>query len=63
MTLEKFGFKPEEAIVVGDTVFDINMGRNAGTRTCGVSYGNGTRETLSDATWIIDDFSDLLGLV
>ena len=63
MTLEKFGFKPEEAIVVGDTVFDINMGRNAGTRTCGVSYGNGTRETLADATWIIDDFAELPGLL
>ena len=63
MTLEKFGFKPEEAIVVGDTVFDIHMGRNAGTRTCGVAYGNGTRESLADATWIIDDFSDLLKLV
>ena len=63
MTLEKFGFKPEEAIVVGDTVFDIHMGRNAGTRTCGVAYGNGTRETLADATWIIDDFAELLGLI
>ena len=62
-TLEHFGFKPEEAIVVGDTVFDIQMGANAGTSTCGVTYGNGSRESLSDATWIIDDFGQLLELI
>ena len=60
ITLEKFGFKPEEAIVVGDTVFDVKMGINAGTRTCGVTYGNGSRESLSKATWLIDDFGELL---
>ena len=59
ITLEKYGFRPEEAIVVGDTAFDVNMGINAGTRTCGVTYGNGSRESLADATWIIDDFGQL----
>lgn len=62
-TLEHFGFKPEEAIVVGDTVFDIQMGANAGARTCGVTYGNGSRESLSEATWIIDDFGQLLDII
>lgn len=62
-TLEHFSCQPEEAIVVGDTVFDVQMGINAGTRTCGVTYGNGSRESLSDATWIIDDFGQLLDLI
>ncbi len=62
-TLAEFGFRPEEAIVVGDTIFDIQMGANAGTRTCGVTYGNGSRESLSDATWIIDDFKHLLNFI
>ena len=62
-TLEKFGIKPEEAIVVGDTVFDIEMGINAGTKTCGVTYGNGSRESISAANWIIDDFGQLLDIV
>ena len=62
-TLKEFGFSPEEAIVVGDTVFDIKMGQNAGTRTCGVTYGNGSRESLSEADWLIDDFSNLLELI
>lgn len=59
-TLEKYGFKADEAIVVGDTVFDIQMGHNAGTRACGVTYGNGSRESLAEADWIIDDFRKLL---
>lgn len=62
-TLEKFGFRPEEAIVVGDTEFDIKMGINAGTKTCAVTYGNGTRESLAEADWIIDDFGQLLSLI
>ena len=36
---------------------------NAGTRTCGVTYGNGSRESLSDADWLIDDFGKLLDIV
>ena len=63
LTLDKYGFKPEEAIVVGDTVFDVRMGINAGTRTCGVTYGNGSRESLAEADWLIDDFSQLLDII
>lgn len=62
-TLERFGLNPEDAIVVGDTSFDITMGRNAGTRTCGVTYGNGSRESLCDADWLIDDFGKLLDIM
>lgn len=61
-TLDKYGFTPDQAIMVGDTIFDIQMGINAGTRTCGVIYGNGSRESLSSADWLIDDFSELLEL-
>ncbi|MEE0235219.1 MAG: hypothetical protein UD961_03545 [Bacteroidales bacterium] len=38
-------------------------GKNAGTRTYGVSYGNGSRESLSDADWLTDDFGKLLDIV
>lgn len=63
MTLKKFGVKPEAAIVVGDTVFDVQMGKNAGTLACGVTYGNGSRDSLKDADWIIEDFSQLLDIL
>ena len=61
-TLEAFGCKPEDALVVGDTWYDIEMGRRAGVRTCGVTYGNGTREELinAGADILIDDFGELM---
>lgn len=62
-TLERFDFDTDEAIMIGDTVFDINMGINAGVKTCGVTYGNGSKESLSDADWVIDDFGSLLELI
>lgn len=62
-TLERFDFDTDEAIMIGDTVFDINMGINAGVKTCGVTYGNGSRESLSDADWVIDNFGSLLELI
>ena len=63
-TLEDYGCKAEDALVVGDTWYDIEMGRRAGVRTCGVTYGNGTREELVDAgaDFLIDDFGELLKL-
>lgn len=62
-TLERFDSDTDEAIMIGDTVFDINMGINAGVKTCGVTYGNGSMESLSDADWVIDDFGSLLELI
>ncbi|MBQ8098472.1 MAG: HAD family hydrolase [Bacteroidaceae bacterium] len=50
-----------DALVVGDTAYDILMGRDAGVRTCGVTYGNGSLQELQDAGahFIIDDFQQL----
>ncbi|MBF1574955.1 MAG: HAD family hydrolase, partial [Prevotella salivae] len=60
-TLHHFGLQPAEALVVGDTIFDIQMGRNAGAKTCGVTYGNGKREDLEAAfaDYIIDNFAEI----
>ena len=40
---------------------DILMGKRAGARTCGVTYGNSSREDLekAGADIIIDDISSL----
>lgn len=64
-TLQQTGFVPEDAIVVGDSQYDILMGRRAGCTTVGVSYGNGTIEELqrAGAHHIIDDFALLLDIV
>ena len=54
-TLRHFSIEAHETLVVGDTEFDILMGRNAGTHTCGVTYGNGSKESLeaAKAEWIV----------
>lgn len=54
-TLRHFNVEAHETLVVGDTEFDILMGRNAGTHTCGVTYGNGSKESLeaAKAEWIV----------
>lgn len=64
-TLRELGFSACETIVVGDTHFDIQMGRNAGCETVGVTYGNGSRESLQEAgaTCIIDDFKEMLRII
>lgn len=62
-TLEKFDIPADQAVMVGDTVFDIEMGLNAGTKTCGVTYGNGSRTSLAKADWLIDDFKELENVI
>ncbi len=52
-----------DTIVVGDMNFDVDMAHNAGVRACAVTYGNGTREQLASAEWMIDDFTKLLEIV
>ena len=64
-TLVDNDLRPEEAIVVGDTVFDIRMAHSAGVRAVGVTYGNGQRADLvaEHAEYVIDDFGELAGIV
>jgi phosphoglycolate phosphatase len=61
-TLRHFGLAPADALVVGDMTYDILMGRRAGCATCGVSYGNGSREELLEAgaDRVVDDFADIV---
>ncbi|KWW30656.1 MAG: phosphoglycolate phosphatase [bacterium P3] len=63
--LEALGIEPAEALVVGDASYDIVMGRDAGCRTCGVTYGNQSAGELADAgaTHLIGDFAGLLELL
>jgi len=64
ITLKAMGATADETLVVGDMPVDIMMGRKAGARTCGVTYGNASREQLeaAGADIIIDDFHALIAL-
>lgn len=63
--LENYNLIPSEALVVGDTIFDIEMGQRAFCDTCGVTYGNQTRQQLKEKrpTFIIDRFGELSNLL
>ena len=63
--LAKTHFDASETLVVGDMAVDIQMGANAGAKTCGVTWGNGTRDELErvGATFIIDRIEDLIEIV
>ena len=64
-TLANMHFDASETLVVGDMAVDIQMGANAGTKTCGVTWGNGTRDELErvGATFIIDRMEELIEIV
>lgn len=55
------GIDPDRTVMVGDTTFDMELGRSAGARTIGVSWGYHARVALEDsgAHIIIDDYADL----
>ena len=63
--LAQLGVSAKEAVVVGDASYDILMGRNAGCRTCGVTYGNQSAADLraAGADYLVDDFADILDII
>lgn len=60
-TLSETGVEAHRAVMVGDTTFDIEMGRAAGFATIGVSWGCHPAERLSaaGADIVIDGFDQL----
>ena len=63
--LEALGLEgcPDEVVFVGDSPFDLQAGRAAGTRTAAVSWGPFAREALIQERpdFFLESLSDLLG--
>jgi phosphoglycolate phosphatase len=59
--MEQCGARPDETVMVGDSINDIAAGRAAGVATVGCSWGYAPDE-LGDATCRIDAFADLATL-
>jgi phosphoglycolate phosphatase len=55
------GADASDAVVIGDTVYDIHMGRAAGTRTVGVNWGYHSVAELraAGADYIAESMDDL----
>ncbi|MDA7746025.1 HAD-IA family hydrolase [Psychromonas sp.] len=47
LLLETLGLEPSQAIMVGDSSYDLEMANNAGVNCIGVSYGVHSSETLA----------------
>jgi phosphoglycolate phosphatase len=60
--LDVLGAAPEETLMVGDTLFDLEMARNAGADAVAVTYGAHPREHLQAAAPLVflDDIRELL---
>ncbi len=60
-TLAETGVKAAHAVMIGDTSYDIEMGRAAGFRTIGVTWGYHKAEDLQEAgaDVLINNFSAL----
>jgi phosphoglycolate phosphatase len=61
--LSRFRKIAEEAIIVGDCIYDIDAGRAAGIRTVAVTYGYGADNFADKADFFIDEFPRLCDII
>jgi len=63
--LSETGVEPSNAVMIGDTTFDMEMGKAAGMHCIGVSWGYHTVKHLREAgtAWIVDDVAELTALL
>ena len=61
--MKRFGAAKDEAVMIGDSSYDIEAAGAAGTKVIAVTYGFRSRETLKDADYIIDKFDELLNIL
>lgn len=59
--MAEVGVRPEETLLIGDTIYDIQMARNAGAAALGVAWGyHETGELLAaGAAAVLSDFAQL----
>ena len=59
--MDEMGAEPAQTVIIGDTTFDIEMGKAAGTKAIGVTWGYHHRDELvgAGADLIVDDYADL----
>lgn len=63
--MEETGADKARTVIIGDTTFDMEMGKAAGTRTIGVTWGYHHPDELvgAGADMIVDSYADLPGAI
>jgi phosphoglycolate phosphatase-like HAD superfamily hydrolase len=61
---ESLNISSVKTLMIGDTELDIQCGKNANSKTCGVSYGYRTREQIEfeNPDYIISELNELINL-
>ena len=65
LAIKKLNVKPTETLVIGDTIFDILAGKQAGCKTCGITTGKSTERELlgAGADFVIKNIYQVLDLI
>lgn len=64
-TIQKsYGFAAIDTMMIGDAIFDLQMGKSANVKTCAVTWGSHSVEQLSaeNPNYLIDDALQLLDI-
>ena len=63
-SMDALGATPEETLMVGDSIVDVEAGKAAGVKTCVVRYGYGAGVIPADEPdYWVDDLRELAGAV
>lgn len=62
---DEMGMRPEQAIVIGDAIYDMQMAKSAGAKAIGVSWGSATADQLmaSGADAVVHETNALLSYI
>ncbi len=62
---DDLSINPENSMIVGDSEMDIQCGKNANAKTCGVTYGYRTREDLQKESpdYVVDNIGELQQII
>lgn len=61
--LEKFNVAKDDAVVIGDSNYDVEAAMAAGVKVIGVTYGFRSMDFLKGSDFIIDSFGELLNII
>jgi phosphoglycolate phosphatase len=62
-TLKEYLLDKSEAMIVGDSPYDMLCGKNADIKRCFASFGYSRIEDIPTYDFVINDFSEILGIV
>jgi phosphoglycolate phosphatase len=65
VALQKLVAQPHEAVMIGDSIVDIQAAQAAQIRVAVLTHGYGTREVLSSANpdWMVDSLQELIPIL